>query len=177
MSHGKDSGGNRFAKHPVLTIVFIVIAGAFFLDFTAAGIYKIVNGYSWNESLWVHSPVETGYRIRSGVYHHDLAKNKCVPNARYRNFTYRVFTNSLGFKDKMVRDIPRTSGAYRILFIGDSFSEGIGFSYEDTFVGLIDSVLSKKGIEVFNAAVCSYSPSIYWRKIKYLIEDEGFRFN
>jgi len=64
-----------------------------------------------------------------------------------------------------------------MLFIGDSFTEGIGFDYEDTFVGRIDTELSKKGIEVFNAAVCSYAPSIYWRKIKYLIEDVGFRFN
>ena len=50
---------------------------------------------------------------------------------------------------------------------------GIGLSYEDTFVGLIDSRLSKNNIEVLNAGRVSYSPIIYWRKIKFLIEDLG----
>ena len=49
--------------------------------------------------------------------------------------------------------------------------------YEDTFVGLIDSALINKQIEVLNAGRSSYSPIIYWRKIKYLIEDVGLQFD
>ena len=64
-----------------------------------------------------------------------------------------------------------------ILFIGDSFVEGVTFSYEDTFVGIIDSVLSKQGIETLNAGRASYSPIIYWRRIKFLIEELGVQFN
>ena len=33
------------------------------------------------------------------------------------------------------------SDKYRILFIGDSYTEGVGVEYKDTFVGLIDSAL------------------------------------
>ena len=37
--------------------------------------------------------------------------------------------------------------------------------------------LIKDLYEVLNAGVGSYSPIIYWRKIKYLIEDVGLRFD
>jgi len=175
-NYGKDRL-NRFEKHPIRTIVLFILISFFTCDFLAANIYKLINGYSWNDSLWFKNKVEKRYRIKSDIYHHDLAKNKEIKNARYRNFEYKVYTNSLGFKDKMVRDVPFSADRYRIIFIGDSFTEGVGLNYEDTFVGRIDEELSKKGIEVFNAAVCSYSPTIYWRKIKYLIEDVGLKFN
>ena len=44
-------------------------------------------------------------------------------------------------------------------------------------MGIISEEFSKKGIEVLNAAVASYSPSIYFRKTKYLIEDIGLDFD
>jgi hypothetical protein len=44
-----------------------------------------------------------------------------------------VFTDSLGFKDASRRAVPDRR---RILFIGDSFTEGVGLPYEQTFVGL-----------------------------------------
>ncbi|MFA5117959.1 MAG: hypothetical protein WC695_03795 [Candidatus Omnitrophota bacterium] len=177
MDHKKIISGNRFEKHPVITIFLVVFFLIIIFDLIAGALYKIINGYSWNESLWVKSAVEKSYRVRSGLYHHDLAKNKLIPRAQYRNFKYKVCTNSLGFKDKTVRDVLPIPDTYRMLFIGDSFTEGIGFDYEDTFVGQIDRELSTRGIEVLNAAVCSYSPSIYWRKIKYLLEEAGVKFN
>lgn len=63
----------------------------------------------------------------------------------------------------------------RLLLIGDSFTEGLGYAYGDTFAGLIDQGL--EDTEVLNAAVASYSPIIYWRKAKYLIEDVGLQFD
>ena len=61
--------------------------------------------------------------------------------------------------------------------MGDSFTEGGLLDYTDTFVGRIDSDLGEKKIEVLNAGVSSYSPIIYWRKIKYLIEDMKLKFD
>jgi hypothetical protein len=61
--------------------------------------------------------------------------------------------------------------------MGDSFTEGIGLNYEETFVGIIADALSGYSIEVLNAAAVSYSPIIYWRKIKHLIETVGLRFD
>jgi len=106
------------------------------LIFWPANIYKLINGYSSGNSLWLQNKIEKSYRVRSDIYHHDLAKSKAVKNASYRNYIYSAYTDSLGFKDKAVRNVPLSSNKYRILFIGDSFTEGIGLDYEKTFVGL-----------------------------------------
>ena len=58
-----------------------------------------------------------------------------------------------------------------ILFIGDSFTEGLEADYEKTFVGLYEKYSKNK---VFNLAVTSYSPIIYFNKIKYYI-DRGLK--
>ena len=81
----------------------------------------------------------------------------------------QLHTNSLGFKDKSSRTVsllPTRDIKKRIVFIGDSFTNGFALEYEDTFVGIIDKELNKRSIEVLNAGVASYSPIIYWRKIK-----------
>jgi hypothetical protein len=163
-----------FERHPRITIAGVVIIGFLILDICAANLYKWVTGYPWSKS---YQAVEHTYRIRSLIYHHDLAKLKSVDNAPWGPVQYHVRTNSLGFKDKEVRQIPLESNRHRLLFMGDSFVEGVGLDYQNTFVGIIDSALSQKGIEVLNAGVCGYSPIIYYRKTKYLLEDVGLKFD
>ncbi|MBT8421623.1 MAG: hypothetical protein HKN56_07000 [Gammaproteobacteria bacterium] len=114
-----------------------------------------------------------GYRQRSDIYHHDLLANVASDSANWGQLKYSVYTDSLGFKSDRVKSTPLLSERYRILFIGDSFTEGIGYEYDETFVGRIANALSGEGIDVLNAGVSSYSPIIYWRKIKYLLEDVG----
>ena len=83
---------------------------------------------------------------------------------------YKIFTNNLGFKDISNRQVEFKNK--NILFIGDSFTEGVGIEYKDTYVGIIDRKLKErnKNIEVLNAGVQSYSTSIYLSKIYHLIE-------
>ena len=161
-------------RHPLITITIVVIIGFLVLDIFAANLYRLIVGYPWSKS---YQAVEHTYRIRSLTYHHDLAKSKSVDNARWGPFHYHIRTNSLGFKDKEVRQIPLISDHHRLLFIGDSFVEGVGLDYEYTFVGMIDSTMSTRGIEVLNAGVCGYSPIIFYRKTKYLLEDIGLKFD
>ena len=120
---------------------------------------------------------ERRYRIKSPVYHHDLARNKSIDDARWGLGRYPLRTNSLGFKDREVREVPLRSDGHRILFIGDSFTEGVGLAYEKTFVGIVDEALAREGIEVLNAAVSSYSTAIYLSKIRHLIETVGLEFD
>jgi len=92
-----------------------------------------------------------------------------------RRSPYR--TNSLGFRDRAVREVPLTSARPRIVFIGDSFTEGVGVPYEASFVGLVDAALAPRGVEVLNAGVISYCPIIYFRKVQHLVEDVGLKFD
>jgi hypothetical protein len=111
------------------------------------------------------------------IYHHAL-----VPNFDgydlWGEAHYRFVTNSLGFRDGRVRDVPLVPSTRRILLIGDSFTEGIGLAFEDTFAGRLYAAGMQRTdkIEFLNAGVLSYSPSLYYRKIRYLLE-RGLKFD
>ena len=111
------------------------------------------------------------------VYHHAL-----VPNFDgfdlWGEVQYRFATNNLGFRDARVRDVPLRSTTRRILLIGDSFAEGVGLAFEDTLAGRLQAAGMERAdkIEFLDAGVLSYSPSLYYKKIKFLIE-RGLRFD
>lgn len=125
---------------------------------------------------WDRSRAERRYRIASPIYHHDLAKNVNL-TATWGSIQYPFATNSLGFRDTRPRAIDPEAATSRVLFIGDSFTEGIGVPYPETYVGRLDQHFAARGVEVLNAAVSSYAPAIYFRKVKYLLEDVGLRFD
>lgn len=114
--------------------------------------------------------------IPNEYYHHTLRNADFKGNMMWGKEKYLVFTNSLGFKDSSNRKISLIPGRKRILFIGDSFTEGVGLPYEKTFVGLIGEAIKDK-VEVLNATTTSYSPKLYHLKAKYLLEKVGLRFD
>jgi hypothetical protein len=167
-----------FEQHPRLTVFALLTFGFFTLDFVITYAVDLLPGFSnpFNAELII-ADRDKGYRQNSSVYHHDLKANASSDNAVWGSWVYKVYTDSLGFKSDSVKSTPLSSERHRIIFIGDSFTEGIGFDYESTFVGRIAQALSDNGIDVLNAGVSSYSPIIYWRKLKYLIEDTSLEFD
>ena len=121
--------------------------------------------------------MEERYRIPNARYHHDLKPNTSTDSAEWGPIRYTVRTNSLGFKDANVRDVPLASSAFRLLVIGDSFTEGVGFPFDATFAGRLATAWRGRGIEVLNAGVVSYSPVIYWKKIEDLLLRRGLHVN
>jgi hypothetical protein len=115
-------------------------------------------------------------RIYHPYFHHGLAGSR-KSYSKWGHTTHVLYTNSLGFKDSSRKDIPLKSTKYRIVVIGDSFTEGVGYPHNETFVGKAERNLSAAGIEIYNAAVISYCPKLYYLKIKFLLEEVGFRFN
>jgi hypothetical protein len=114
------------------------------------------------------------HRVRNEIYHHGILPNQ-VSEDIYGPFRAPYFSNSLGFRDGKVRDVPMVSDEPRILFIGDSFTEAGPIPWQKTFVGLVAEALSKKQIEVLNAGVASYCPEIMAAKIRYYLKDQGLR--
>jgi len=110
-------------RHPIITLFFVTVIFILILDFLFANLYTLINGYPWAEReenqkkiiMKKNREIERTYRIHSDIYNHDLAKNKCVNNAKWGNITYKVCTNSLGFKDNTVRIVPISSEKYRIV--------------------------------------------------------------
>jgi lysophospholipase L1-like esterase len=107
---------------------------------------------------------EKFYRVSHSIYHHDLKPNVSIKGI-WRSGGYDVCTNEFGFKTYCNNF--KSKKPKNIVFIGDSFTEGIGLSYEDTFVGLIDNKLHD--VNISNMGVSSYSSSIYLTKVKYWI--------
>src|SRR5882757_2223508 len=116
-------------------------------------------------------------RIANKIYDHGFAADFDGYDV-WGGLRSRLTTNSLGFKDASVRNVPLKPGSHRILLIGDSFTEGIGMSFEDSFAGRLYRAGQERSekIEFLDAGVASYSPSIYYRKIKYLL-DSGLQFD
>lgn len=121
-----------------------------------------------------HNPLlGTGLRIPDRVYHHALRPNFDGYDV-WGPVRYRIVTDSLGFKDASTRAVPMTTDRRRVVFIGDSFTEGVGLPYEQTFVGRFAQAFPE--LDVLNAGVVSYAPSAYYEKLKHFIE-VGLKFD
>jgi len=149
-----------FEKYPNTTFAIIIVVAILILDFLSALIF-IPENYN-------------SFRSPHPYYHHGL-----IPKSNDENIwgekVFKVFTNSLGFKDRTCRVIPKETDKKRILFIGDSYTEGVGMTWEESFVGILDEDLPD--IEILNAGVVSYCPKIHYLKTKYLIEKEDLKFD
>ena len=71
---------------------------------------------------------------------------------------YQLNTNSQGFRDEKVREVPPTDPRPRILMLGDSFTESMG-PWETSFVGMLAKKFPQ--YEILNGGVGGYSPSNY----------------
>jgi hypothetical protein len=109
------------------------------------------------------------------VFHHHLLSNEYTIQGGGNFPSTKIYTNSLGFRDFANREID-LKNKNRIVFIGDSFTEGVLVEFKFTVAGLAYDYFANKGIEVLNAGVSSYSPSIYYNKIKFFIE-KGLEFS
>ncbi len=132
-----------------------IIAFSLFIIFFAIidlllGIFLIPRDYS-------------DFRTRDPWYHHGLKKN-VTTQAAWGPIIYPFYTNNLGFRDLLVRDIPLKTDNKRILILGDSHSEGVGIDYQYTFAGRLQKMFENKGVDILNASAVSYSPKIHYLK-------------
>ena len=153
---------NRKIKLVIIILLFDLILSSVFLK----------NTTYWHNENWE----KYWWRIPSKIYHHDLLPN-INQNEKWGGILEnKIITNSIGFRDKEIRKVNKVNKEKkRILLIGDSFIEGAGVNYEDSFAGLLDNHLGNQ-FEILNSAVGSYSPSIYYKKINFYL-GQGYKFD
>ena len=117
-----------------------------------------------------------GGRVADPVFDHGLRPN-CAWKDRYGTYEAPYFSNSLGFRDSRIREVPLIANHPRILLIGDSFTDGVGVPWEETFAGRLEAALAPKEIEVLNAGCNSYTPILSKIKIRHLVEKVGLQFD
>jgi hypothetical protein len=109
------------------------------------------------------------YMTEDRVLHHRIRPDLDVISGGAR-FT----TNALGLRDREYA-MPKPSGTFRILMLGDSFTEGGGLDIHDTVAKVVEAGLRGgrcgMAVDVVNAGHASYSPILEYL----LLRDVGLR--
>ena len=167
------SDTNLFRRHPAAALVLIVGVLSLVLDLALTSVYNLVKHGTIHHRVNKPSPI----RAASPVFHHTLKPDTISDAEAWGPLHPTLVTNSLGIKDRSARTVSPRPEHHRIVFMGDSFTEGVGYDYPHTFVGLIDEALGPGGIEVLNAGVVGYSPAVYYKKTEYLLNTVGLVFD
>ena len=161
--------GSVFERHPCLALTVLAAFAVVLADFGFTAVYSLFRPDFYRD----HS----AFRVPSEIYHHGFKPRVSVDDERWGPLVSSYRIDSLGFRDKAIREVPLVSSRFRVVLIGDSFVEGIGVRYEDTFAGLAAEALAPRGIEVLNAGVASFSPIMYLRRVENLVDEVGLRFD
>jgi hypothetical protein len=105
-------------------------------------------------------------------YDHDLAPNANSTRV-WGNMVYSWHTDRYGFRTGLCAPGEADKRRPAIFVIGDSFVEGIGSTYEQSFTGLMACDAARQGKALWNLGVASYSPAIYYRKIEAAVRRLG----
>ena len=95
----------------------------------------------------IYFPVDSDVRSArtSHIFYHHGLRDHVHSEAWWGHIHYIFDTNSLGFKDRTMRDVPLRTDKWRIVFLGDSFTGGLGIDEEQTFVGRVEDAFEDKG--------------------------------
>ena len=148
-----------------LKILFIIILFFLFIDIT-------VGKYVYKKFI-VEQIIDkdNNFGKYDEVYDHKFVANLDVVGG-FGSLRHRLCTDNNSFKSSCNAKEKKLN-FFDIAFIGDSFTEAVGYDYEKSFVGIIDQHLKKKRIA--NMGMTSYSPSIYYTMMNKFITD-GYKF-
>ena len=104
---------------------------------------------------------------RSDILHHENLKNNYFTSYDFSN--EREWNNIDIYYDNFGNRFSGTSknqdiNLKKYIFLGDSFTEALQVQWEKTFVGIIENKIHN--YQILNLGVTTYSPSIYYLKLK-----------
>lgn len=124
---------------------------------------------------WTRVDATSYFRRPHPYYHHDL-RPSIRARTQWGERRYEILTNSLAFRDGAIRQIAARGDRRRVLLLGDSFTEGVGVTWEESFAGRLARAFGGD-VEILNAGVIGYSPKIYRLKTEYLLERVKLEFD
>ncbi len=93
--------------------------------------------------------------VKDPVRHHAFQPN-CASVGYWGGDSYKFFSNSLGFRDEKIREVPQTDARPRILMLGNSYVEG-KLAWRNSLVGRIANHFPQ--YDILNGGEDGYSPS------------------
>ena len=165
-SHGKSV--------EVTALKLVSRVGTIFAVTLAMGYALLATLFSGWKQNWADAASAYTQAYIPTAYDHDLAPNanstrawgKIVYSWRTDRFRFRIGTCALGEAEKSWP---------AIFVVGDSFGEAMGSSYERRFAGLMACDAARQGKAVWNLGVASYSPTIYFRRIRVAAQKLGIK--
>jgi hypothetical protein len=115
--------------------------------------------------------ISKNYSLKSERFHHEISSNINVYEF-WGDRKYKVITNNHGMR--VENNNPLDKGKKNIGFIGDSFVYGSGISFKNHFINYIEKHNTKHNY--LNLGYVSYSPSIYYKKLDYYINEKNIDF-
>jgi len=94
--------------------------------------------------------------IKNKLYEYNFKKNISL-ETNYGSYKYNICTNDFSIRTGCLNR--QNLKNYDFVFVGDSFTEGVGLEYEETFVGLFENNTNYK---VANLGISGYSPYNYY---------------
>jgi hypothetical protein len=111
-------------------------------------------------------------RLHDPMRDHSYKPN-CHATAQWGGDSYAFSTNSIGLRDREVRDLSAVGGRPRVLLLGDSFTEGMT-PWKDTYAAMLAARFPQ--YEILNGGVIGYSPSTYLNTARLLLQ-KGIQFD
>ena len=142
----------------ILILIFILV-----LDIIFTKSYQFYKSIEFSKG---------NYMALNNTYHHELKKNY-IGKGRQEEI---IFTNKYGFIQLEKQSKINLKDKKNIILIGDSFTQGAGVDYRNTFAGILTNRLKDKK-NLINMSAISYSPSIYFYKTKFFIENYNMKFS
>lgn len=149
-----------------LAVAFLILASTVGLVLVGDFTLGAVRGHASDE------PRESCV-VQDARLHHRW-KPACRQRQTWGKLSYELAINSLGDRDASVRDVaPLRGGARRVVLIGDSYAVCC-LPWQDLVVAKMQ--LRAPGMEFHTAGMLSWSPTIYARRVRELI-DAKFEFD
>ncbi len=170
-----------------LMLLFSMVMVSFALLYLFFGIFNVKSDTRGNVLLSVTTflllffLIEVGLRLKGDYRNHaevsnaqgkyySLFHNENKPDqfwvhptdtilvSKKKEFTYERKTNSIGLSEREIEK--DKNGDFRIIILGDSFTEGVGVEYDSTWIKKTERMVSQSGnqIEFINAGIGGSDP-------------------